>query len=154
MDPITILALAKGSYEAIKAGISVGKEMQGMFGDVMSLLDSAGKLTRIAAQPAKGNMFSDKTAEQIAVEAFAAKAQVEEMMAEVKNSFISEYGILAWDEILKETTRIKKEQAAARLQAQKEQEELMYNVMVYGSAFLLFVVVAACGLLAAIAFSH
>ena len=154
MDPITILALAKGSYEAIKAGISVGKEMQGMFGDVMSLLDSAGKLTRIAAQPAKGNMFSNKTAEQIAVEAFAAKAQVEEMMAEVKNSFISEYGILAWDEILKETTRIKKEQAAARLQAQKEQEELMYNVMVYGSAFLLFVVVAACGLLAAIAFSH
>jgi hypothetical protein len=154
MDPITILALAKGSYEAIKAGISVGKEMQGMFGDVMSLLDSAGKLTRIAAQPAKGNMFSDKTAEQIAVEAFAAKAQVEEMMAEVKNSFISEYGILAWDEILKETTRIKKEQAAARLQAQKEQEELMYNVMVYGSAFLLFVVVAACGLLAAIAFVH
>jgi len=154
MDPITILALAKGSYEAIKAGISVGKEMQGMFGDVMSLLDSAGKLTRIASQPAKGNMFSDKTAEQIAVEAFAAKAQVEEMMAEVKNSFISEYGILAWDEILKETTRIKKEQVAARLQAQKEQEELMYNVMVYGSAFLLFVVVAACGLLAAIAFSH
>jgi len=154
MDPITILALAKGSYEAIKAGISVGKEMQGMFGDVMSLLDSAGKLTRIAAQPAKGNMFSDKTAEQIAVEAFAAKAQVEEMMAEVKNSFISEYGILAWDEILKETTRIKKEQAAARLQAQKEQEELMYNVMVYGSAFLLFVFVAACGLLAAIAFAH
>jgi len=154
MDPITILALAKGSYEAIKAGISVGKEMQGMFGDVMSLLDSAGKLTRIAAQPAKGNMFSDKTAEQIAVEAFAAKAQVEEMMAEVKNSFISEYGILAWDEILKETTRIKKEQVAARLQAQKEQEELMYNVMVYGSAFLLFVVVAACGLLAAIAFVH
>jgi hypothetical protein len=154
MDPITILALAKGSYEAIKAGISVGKEMQGMFGDVMSLLDSAGKLTRIASQPAKGNMFSDKTAEQIAVEAFAAKAQVEEMMAEVKNSFISEYGILAWDEILKETTRIKKEQAAARLQAQKEQEELMYNVMVYGSAFLLFVVVAACGLLAAIAFVH
>jgi hypothetical protein len=154
MDPITILALAKGSYEAIKAGISVGKEMQGMFGDVMSLLDSAGKLTRIAAQPAKGNMFSDKTAEQIAVEAFAAKAQVEEMMAEVKNSFISEYGILAWDEILKETTRIKKEQAAARLQAQKEQEELMYNVMVYGSAFLLFVVVAACAMLAAIAFVH
>jgi hypothetical protein len=154
VDPLTILALAKGSYEAIKAGISVGKELQGMFGDVMSLLDSAGKLTRIASQPAKGNMFSEKTAEQIAVEAFAAKAQVEEMMAEVKNTFISEYGILAWDEILKEVTRIKKEQAAARAQAKKEQEALMNNLMIYGAAGLLLFVLVACGLLAAITLTH
>ena len=151
MDPITILALAKGSYEAIKAGIGVGKEIQGMFGDVMSLLDSAGKLTRIAAQPAKGNLFSEKTPEQLAIEAFTAKAEVEKMMLEVKNTFISEYGITAWDEILKETTRIRKEQAAARALARKKQEELMYNVMLYGSAFLLLVVVVICGLLMALA---
>ena len=150
MDPISILMLAKGSYEALKAGISAGKELQGMFKDVMSLLDSAGQLARIAAQPPRPNMFSEKSAEQLAIEAFTAKAEIEAMLAEVKNTFISEYGILAWDEILKETTRIKKEQAAARLQAQKEQEALMYNVMAYGAAFLLLVVVAICGLLVAV----
>ena len=154
MDPLTILALAKGSYEAIKAGISVGKEIQGMFGDVMSLLDSAGKLTRMAAKPPKGNLFAEKSPEQIAIEAFTAKAEVEKMMLEVKNTFISEYGITAWDEILKETTRIRKEQAAVRALAQKKQEELMYNVMVYGSAFLLLIVILGCGLLAAVAFIH
>jgi hypothetical protein len=150
MDPISILMLAKGSYEALKAGISAGKELQGMFKDVMSLLDSAGQLARIAAQPPRPSMFSEKSAEQLAIEAFTAKAEIEAMLAEVKNTFISEYGILAWDEILKETTRIKKEQAAARLQAQKEQEALMYNVMAYGAAFLLLVVVAICGLLVAV----
>ena len=154
MDPITILALAKGSYEAIKAGISVGKEMQGMFSDVMSLLDSANQLTKIATQPPKPGLFGEKSAEQIAIEAFTAKAEVEHMMMEVKNTFISEYGILAWDEILKETTRIRKEQAAARLKARKEQEELMQNVMVYGSAFLLLFVLIICGLLAAVSFAH
>jgi hypothetical protein len=154
VDPLTILALAKASYEAIKTGISVGKEMQGMFGDVMSLLDSAGKLSRIAAQPPRPGLFEEKTAEQIAIEAFTAKAEVEHMMAEVKNTFISEYGIVAWDSILKETTRIRKEQAAARLQSQKDQEELMGNVFIYGSAFLLFVVLAVCGLLAAISLTH
>ena len=154
MDPLTILALAKGSYEAIKAGISVGKEIQGMFGDVMSLLDSAGKLTRIASKPPRGGLFDEKTPEQIAIEAFTAKAEVEKMMIEVKNTFISEYGITAWDEILKETTRIRKEQAAARALARKKQEELMYNVMVYGSAGLLLVVLLVCGMLAAIAFAH
>ena len=150
MDPISILMLAKGSYEALKAGISAGKELQGMFKDVMSLLDSAGQLARIAAQPPRPGMFSEKSAEQLAIEAFTAKAEIEAMLAEVKNTFISEYGILAWDEILKETTRIKKEQAAARLQAQKEQEALMYNVMAYGAAFLLLIVVAICGLLVAV----
>ncbi len=150
MDPLTILALAKGSYEAIKAGISVGKEMQGMFKDVMSLLDSAGKLSRIASKPPKPGLFEEKTAEQIAIEAFTAKAEVEQMMAEVKNAFMSEYGILAWDEILRETTRIKKEQAAARRLAQKEQEELMQNVMLIGISLLFVVVVVICGLLVAI----
>ena len=154
MDPITILALAKGSYEAIKAGISVGKEMQGMFSDVMSLLDSANQLTRIAAKPPRASLFDEKSAEQIAIEAFTAKSEVEQMMAEVRNAFLSEYGILAWDEILKETTRIRKEQAAARLKARKEQEELMQNIMVYGSAFLLLFVLIICGLLAAISLAN
>jgi hypothetical protein len=154
MDPITILALAKGSYEAIKAGISVGKEIQGMFGDVMSLLDSAGKLTRMAAQPPKGGLFTEKSPEQIAIEAYTAKAEVEKMMLEVKNTFISEYGITAWDEILKETTRIRKEQAAARALARKKQDELMYNVMLYGSAGLLLVVLVVCGMLAAVVSAH
>ena len=93
MDPLTILALAKASYEAIKTGISVGKEMQGMFGDVMSLLDSAGKLSRLAAQPPRPGLFEEKTAEQIAIEAFTAKAEVEHYeiaiaTAEVSRRFI------------------------------------------------------------------
>lgn len=154
MDPLTILALAKGSYEAIKAGISVGKEMQGMFGDVISLLDSAGKLAKIASEPPKPGLFDEKSAEQIAIEAFTAKTEVEMMMAEVKNTFISEYGIVAWDSILKETIRIKKEQVAARRQASKDQEEMMHNVMVWGAAFLLFIVITVCGMLAAISFAH
>ena len=39
MDPLTVLAVAKGSYEAIKAGIAVGKELQGMAKDLGSLFD-------------------------------------------------------------------------------------------------------------------
>jgi len=154
VDPLTILALAKGSYEALKTGISVGKELQSMFGDMMSLLDSAGQLAKIAAKPPRPGLFDEKTAEQIAIEAFTAKVEIETMLAEVKNTFISEYGISAWDQILKETVRIKKEQAAARLQAAKAQEELMDNVMLYGSVFLLFIVLVACGLMFIVAMIH
>jgi hypothetical protein len=124
MDPLTILAVAKGSYEAIKAGIAVGKELQGMAKDLGSLFDSVAHITRIAADP-KGSFAAGKSAQQIAMEAYAAKAEADAMMEEIKNHFIGEFGIAAWDQVLAATTQIKKDQRAAALQAQREQEEMM-----------------------------
>jgi len=153
MDPLTLLALAKGSYEAIKAGIAVGKELQGMAGDLGSMFDSVAAITRAAADP-KGNFAAGKSAQQIAMEAYAAKAEADAMMADLKNHFIGEFGIAAWDQVVAATTQIKKDQKAAALEAQKEQEELMQTVMVWGSAVLLFVVVLVCGVLSVIALIH
>jgi hypothetical protein len=153
MDPLTLLALAKGSYEAIKAGISVGKDLQGMAGDLGSLFDSVAAITRAAAEP-KGNFAAGKSAQQIAMEAYAAKAEADAMMAELKNHFIGEFGIAAWDQVVAATTQIKKDQKAAALEAQKEQEELMHNVMIWGSAFLAFIVALICLILIAIGLVH
>jgi hypothetical protein len=124
MDPLTILAVAKGSYEAVKAGIAVGKELQGMAKDLGSLFDSVAHITRIAADPKK-SFTAGKSAQQIAMEAYAAKAEAEAMLEDLKNHFIGEFGIAAWDQVLAATTQIKKDMKAAALQAQKEQEELM-----------------------------
>lgn len=152
MDPLTILALAKGSYEAIKTGVKLGKELQGMFSDVSSLMDSVGKLTQIAAQPPK-SIFNKASAEKQAMDAYMAKAEAETMMAEAKNLFIGEFGILAWDEILRETMRIRKEQKAAAAQAVKEQEEFLHSVMVWGSGGL-FVLVLLGGMFATAVLMH
>ena len=153
MDPLTLLALAKASYEAIKGGIAVGKELQGMAGDLGSLFDSVAAITRAAAEP-KGNFAAGKSAQQIAMEAYAAKAEADAMMADLKNHFIGEFGIAAWDQVVAATTQIKKDQKAAALETQKQQEQLMHDVMVWGSAFLFFVVVFICGLLAVISLVH
>ena len=154
MDPLTILALAKGSYEAVKAGIAVGKELQGMAGDLGSLFDSVAHLTRIAASPPRGSLISGKSAEQMAMEAYAAKAEADQMMADLKNHFIGEFGIVAWDQVVAATTRIKKEQKAVALQAEKEQEAVMHDVAVWGSGILLFIVMVSCILLGTIALTH
>ena len=153
MDPLTLLALAKGSYEAIKAGIAVGKELQGMAGDLGSLFDSVAAITRAAAEP-KGNFAAGKSAQQIAMEAYAAKAEADAMMAELKNHFIGEFGIAACDQVVAATTQIKKDQKAAALEAQKEQEELMHTVMVWGSAILATVVALVCIVVVIIGIIH
>ena len=153
MDPLTLLAIAKASYEAVKGGIAVGKELQGMAKDLGSLFDSVGAITRAAADP-KGSLLSGKSAQQIAMEAYAAKAEADQMMADLKNHFVGEFGLAAWDQVVAATTQIKKDQKAAALEAAKEQEELMHNVMVWGSAILLFVVAISCLFLLAIALKH
>ena len=153
MDPLSLLAAAKVSYEAIKAGIAVGKELQGMAGDLGSLFESIAAITRTAADP-KGDLLAGKSAQQIAMEAYAAKAEADSMMEELKNTFIGEFGIAAWDQVVSATIQIKKDQKAAALETQKQQEQLMHDVMVWGSAFLFFVVVFICGLLAVISLVH
>ena len=149
MDPLTLLATAKVSYEAIKAGIAVGKELQSMASDMGSLFDSVAAITRTAADP-KGSLMSGKTAQQIAMEAYAAKAEADQMMEELKNHFIGEFGIAAWDQVLSHTTQIKKDQRAAALQAAKAQDELTHSVMMWGAVFLAFVLVVVCFVLVTI----
>jgi hypothetical protein len=154
MDPLTLLALAKGSYEAIKAGIAVGKEIQGMAGDMGSLFDSVAAITRAAAKPPRGNLLEGKSAEQMAMEAYAAKAEADQMMADLKNHFVGEFGIVAWDQVVAATIKIKKEQRAAALEVAKQQEALMDSVMMWGAGFLIFILLAACILLVAIGLTH
>ena len=152
MDPLTLLAAAKASYEAIKAGIAVGKELQHMASDMGSLFDSVAAITRTAADP-KGSLMAGKSAQQIAMEAYAAKAEADQMMEELKNHFIGEFGIAAWDQVLSHTTQIKKDMRAAALEAQKEQEALMQAVMTWGSVFLAIVMVVVCIVLLILSFT-
>ena len=128
MDVFTLLAVAKASFEAVKAGVSVGKEIQGVAKDLGSLFDSVAHITRIAAEPPHVGLLSGKTAEQMAMEAYAAKAEAEQLMVELKNHFVAEYGIVAWDTILSETTKIKKAQKAAALQAEKDHDQAVENM--------------------------
>jgi hypothetical protein len=154
MDPLTLLAAAKVSFEALKAGIAVGKELQGMAKDMGSLFDSVAHLTRIAATPHHGSMLNGKSAEQMAMEAYAAKAEADQMMADLKNHFVGEFGLAAWDEVVAATTKIKKEIKAAEIQAANEREEMMDNIAQWGVGLILFLTVTALFSLLAIAVFH
>lgn len=154
MDPFTILAAAKVSYEALKGGIAVGKELQHMAQDLGSLFGSVAHITRIAAEPARGSLLTGKSAEQVAMEAFTAKAEADQLLADLKNHFIGEYGLVAWDQVVAATTQIKKQQIADKLEADKAQDELMANVLGVGAVVLLVLTLAGIGLLLLIKLTH
>ena len=109
MDPLTLLAAAQAAYGAIQAGIAAGKEIQGMAADLSDLWGSVAKLTHIAADKPSTNIFSDKSAEQIAMERYAAKAEAQDLALKAKNLFVGRFGLAAWDQVQKEVIEIRKE---------------------------------------------
>ncbi|CAB4124658.1 hypothetical protein UFOVP62_20 [uncultured Caudovirales phage] len=125
MDPISLLLAAQTSYAALKGAIAAGKELQGMAKDLGSLFDSVAHITRIAAEPPRVSIFAGKSAEQIAMETYAAKAEADQMMAELKNHFVGEFGLAAWDEVVAHTTKIKKDIKAAEVEAANRQRQML-----------------------------
>ena len=109
MDPLTILAAAQAAYAGIQAGIAAGKEIQGMAADLSDLWGSLAKLTQVAAEPPKKTFFNDKSAEQIAIERYAAKAEAYELTLKARNLFVGTYGLAAWDQVQREVINIRKE---------------------------------------------
>jgi len=109
MDPLTILAVAQTAYGAIKAGIAAGKEIQHMAKDLSDLWGSLAKLTQIAADPPKKTFFNSKSAEQIAIERYAARAEAQDLTLKAKNMFVGTYGLAAWDQVQREVINIRKE---------------------------------------------
>jgi len=109
MDPLTILAAAQAAYAGIQAGIAAGKEIQGMAADLSELWGNLARLTQIAAEPPKKTFFNDKSAEQIAIERYAAKAEAHDLALKARNLFVGTYGLAAWDQVQREVINIRKE---------------------------------------------
>lgn len=118
MDPLTILAAAQAAYAGIQAGIAAGKEIQGMAADLSELWGNLARLTQIAAEPPKKTFFNDKSAEQIAIERYAAKAEAHDLALKARNLFVGTYGLAAWDQVQREVINIRKE-----IERQKYEEE-------------------------------
>ena len=142
MDPATIGLIfsgAKMAYEAIKGGIKVGKEIQGMASDVAKLYGSVAKLTQLSATPPKPKLFSGVSVEEMAMDIVVKRKQAQAWYHEVQNAFVAQYGLRGWEEVQREIIHIQKQQKAAQLAAQKEHEEQMHQLKVLGMAGLLVV---------------
>jgi hypothetical protein len=137
MDPATISLIfggAKMAYEGIKTGIKFGKELNSMAGDVAKLYGSVAKLTQLSAKPPKPKLFSGVTAEEMAMDIVVKRRQAETWFNEVKNEFVSTYGLRGWEEVEREIIKIRKQQKAQAEAARKEEEEMWHQIKIVGAA--------------------
>ena len=153
------LSAATTAFNAIKKGFEVGRDIEGMAGDLgrwmgsVSDIDKAGEYAK--NPPLFKKLFAKGSVEEEAMATFMAKKKAEDMRAQLKSIIIMTRGMGAWDELLKTEGDIRKRRQKA-IYAQKEKQRkviewtgIFIGIAIFGSFlfWLLTLALKARGLL-------
>ena len=133
MDPITAIAAASTAYTAIKKGFQVGKEVESMAGDLGRWMNAINSV-KTEHSKAKGRRFG--SVEEEALETFAAKKKAEQMENELRNFITMNYGMNAWQDIIRIQADIRKKQKEEEIRLAAARDELIYNATIVGLIIL------------------
>ena len=129
MDPITAIGIATTAYSAIKKGFEVGKEVESMAGDLGRWMNAI-HAVKNEHNKAKGRRFG--SVEEEALETFAAKKKAEQMENELRNFIIGQYGVNAWQDIIRIQADLRKKQKEEQIRLAQERDQLVYNISMFG----------------------
>ena len=124
IDPITLSAAVSGAtaaYNGIKKAITMGKEIEDLGSQLsawMSAVSDVDNIHKNANNPSTFDKIFNGSIEQVAMESYSSRKKLEKQREELRNFLIGNYGLQAWDDLLKEEGRIRK----ARSQAIYERE--------------------------------
>lgn len=110
IDPLTAVGLATSAYNAIKQGVSVGRELQDMTGQLSQWGKAFSDFNFAEDQAKNPPWYQFKGSDtSTAIEIFAQKKKMQEMRKEIKNYISWTYGPSAWDEVLQIEAKMRKQ---------------------------------------------
>ena len=140
MDPVTGIALASTAYKAICSAFQHGRDIEQMAGDLGRWMQGINAVKEGHSR-AKGRRIG--SVEEEALETFAAMKKAEQMEHELRNFITSQYGIHAWQQIIKIQAEIRVKKKQELIEAARRQEEIIEYILI-GIAVLIVAVVIMC----------
>ena len=123
IDPITAVATATAAFNTIKKGFAIGRDIEGMAGDLgrwMGAVSDIKKAEELNKKPPLfKKLFAAGSVEEEALNIFMAKKKAEDMREELRNLIRFTRGPSAWQELLKTEADIRKKRQQA-IYAQEE----------------------------------
>ena len=125
------LSAATTAFNAIKKGFEVGRDIEGMAGDLGRWMGSVSDINK-ADEYAKNpplfkKLFAAGSVEEEAMATFMAKKKAEDMRYQLKQIISLTRGPAAWEELLKTEGEIRKKRQAA-IYAQKEKQRKVIEI--------------------------
>lgn len=148
MDPVTIMATASAAYSAIKKGIELGQELEGIGSQLSKWAGALSDLSFLEEKANKPSIWKSLSgsAEAEAVEIFSVKKQIEKQKQEIMTMIGYMYGKTGQDEYVKVLREVKKR----RQDTIYRKEQLKETVLTVFLAVLAFL--AGSGVLVAITY--
>ena len=146
IDPITAFATAQAAIKGVQAAIKMGKDLQGISGDLMKFFEAKDVVAKAAAEPKKGFGKSD-TAQ--AFETVMHAKQLQDAENELKQMLIWSGQADVWQAIMLERNKIvqkrkSEEIAMEKAKAKRKQEisEAIEMVLAIAAGALLITLLA------------
>ena len=141
IDPITLSAAVSGAtaaYNGIKKAITMGKEIEDLGSQLsawMSAVSDVDNIHKNANNPSTFDKIFNGSIEQVAMESYSSRKKLEKQREELRNFLMGNYGLQAWDDLLKEEGRIRKARSQAIYQKEK-QKRMIRDYTIIGIACL------------------
>lgn len=136
MDPLTAFALAQGAIKGIQAAIKMGKDIQGITGDVMKFFDAKDVVAKEAVKDPK-KKYSSATSQ--AMSTVMQLHELNKAEEELKWHFINQGQSALWQQIVQERNSIvqkRKTQEILDANAAKNRKEEIDEVITMGLCIL------------------
>ena len=132
MDPITIsvaVGIATKSFELIKSGFALGKDLESMSGDLSRWMGASSDIDQAEKQSKNvsvfGKLFGGDSIEAVALQAYSAKKKLEEQRYELKIFLNLTHGPQAYDELLAMEGKIRKQRQETIYKQQKLRQQML-----------------------------
>lgn len=143
VDPVSAMAIAGTAFNALKKGVSIGRDIEAMGQDLSRWMSAVSDIDRAHHEaknpPIFKKLFSGKSVEQEAMELFTQKKQLENQRDELRKLIGSMCGPAAWQELVKMERDIRQQRKETLY---KQREARQHFMEVVGVIFLVLVI---CG---------
>ena len=142
LDPVTLSAAVSGAtaaYNGIKKAIMLGREMEDLGGQLatwMTAVSDVDNIHKNANNPSTFDKMFNGSIESVAIESFASKKKLEKQREELRNFLIGNYGLKAWDDLIKEEGRVRRARQEA-VWKKIEQKKMIRDYTIMGIAGLI-----------------
>ena len=136
IDPLTLgaaVSTASSCYKAVVSMIQAGKEFEdcsATLGKWMGAVSDINNIHKKSNNPTTIDKLFNGSIEQVAIESFASKKKLQKQREELKNFLIAHYGLQAWDDLIKEEGRIRRQRRQLVYERQERNKQIRdYTIM-------------------------
>ena len=140
MDPITI---ATSAFAAIKSGVSVGKELHSLSGQIIKFVN---QMTNVEEEHKKQKASWFTSSDEEALDTFFKLKQVHDMENQLREMFMSYGNINMWNEFVAIRAKVRKDRKLAIAKRKRERAELMQFLTYGGLTLGVLAIIAIIGI--------